>query len=314
MDRHARFGVTAALTTVFLGFAAAEPSVPVAYCASINTGETSANTSIYQSEGLCYDHCDGQGYALGVLQDSNCWCSDYVPDSGDQVDTSECDAACPGYPTDYCGGDGLYGYISLSSSPKGTQGGTTTTASSTSTSKSEAVKTTSKDTGGTPTTITSVQTVTSEGSIIIQTITTISTPSAKQGSGNLSKGAVAGLTIGILAAVAAFIAGAFLFRRHRRRTQPGASMGAGGIDRQGSSAGIMSKAGTISSAGYGLAMEEDGSYGGRRMSMKPMDPRLDPKVGLYRIASHDSLNTIRDDQDYSRRIMRVTNPDPDPAD
>lgn len=98
-------------------------------------------------------------------------------------------------------------------------------------------------------------------------------------------------------------------------------MAAGGMrDRRGSSAGIMSKAGTVSSAGYGLAMEEDGSYGGRRMSMKPMDPRLDPKVGLYRIASHDSLNTIRDDQDYSRRvheaprIMRVTNPDPDTAD
>ncbi|ROW09362.1 hypothetical protein VMCG_02396 [Cytospora schulzeri] len=319
MERHTRSGVTAALMTIFLGFAAAEPSRPVAYCASINTGETSANSSIYQSEGLCYDLCDDQGYALGILQDSNCWCSNYLPDTGDQVDTSECSSKCPGYPTDYCGGDNLYGYISLSASPKGTQGGTT---SSTSTkSKPEAAKTTSdKNTGGTPTTITSIQTVTSEGSIVIQTITTISTPSANQGSGNLSKGAVAGLTVGILAAVAAFVAGAFLFRRHKRRMQPEGSMGAGGIDRQGSSAGIMSKAGTISSAGYGLAMEEDGSYGGRRMSMKPMDPRLDPKVGLYRIASHDSLNTIRDDQDYSRRvhesprIMRVTNPDPDPAD
>lgn len=79
----------------------------------------------------------------------------------------------------------------------------------------------------------------------------------------------------------------------------------------------MSKTGTMSSSGYGLAMEEDMSYGSpRRMSMKPLDPRLDPKT-LYRAASRDSIGTIRDDQDYSRRVhepprvMRVMNPDPD---
>ncbi|KUI54887.1 Cell wall integrity and stress response component 4 [Cytospora mali] len=351
---------------MILGFAAANPSIAVAYCASINTGQTTTNTSIYQSEGLCYDFCNDQSYALGVLKGSDCWCSNYVPDTDDQVDTSKCDTSCPGYPDDYCGGDDLYGYIALDSSPKGTTGGSTT-ATSTSKTKTDSVTTTStsatptstssisltsdksskttttsapesttsttepteaaqttsqKNTGGTPTTITSVQTVTSAGTIIIQTITSISTPSSKSSGNGLTKGAIAGLTVGILAAVAAFILGAFLFRRHKRSMQPQNSMPGGGIDRRGSSAGIMSKAGTISSSGYGLAMEEDGSYGtpGRRMSMKPMDPRLDPKVGLYRVASHDSLNTIRDDQDYSRRVheaprvMRVTNPDPDPAD
>ncbi|KAK7748968.1 Cell wall integrity and stress response component 4 [Cytospora paraplurivora] len=165
--------------------------------------------------------------------------------------------------------------------------------------------------------------VTSEGTVIIQTITTISTPSSLSNQNRgLTKGAVAGLVVGILAAILAFIVGAILFRRHKRRMQSQEAVAAGGMGRRGSSAGIMSKAGTMSSSGFGMAMEEDGSYGssGRRMSMKPIDPRLDPKVGLYRIASHDSLNTIRDDQDYSRRvqdaprIMRVTNPDPDPAD
>lgn len=79
----------------------------------------------------------------------------------------------------------------------------------------------------------------------------------------------------------------------------------------------MSKTGTISSSGYGMGMEED-VYGSHRMSMKPMDPRLDPKqtFGLYRAASHDSINTLRDDHDYSRRVhqpgrvLRVTNMDP----
>ncbi|KAG6366795.1 hypothetical protein INS49_000975 [Diaporthe citri] len=300
MYRHAYSGAIVALATVFLGFASADPSLPVAYCASSNTAEGSANSSIYQSQGLCYGICNDQGYAFAVVQSSDCWCSNLVPSSDDQTSTSNCESSCPGYPTDYCGGDGTYGYIALSASPSGTAGGSSKTTSSTS-------KTTS--------------TVTSEGSIIIQTVTTVSTPSAKSGGSGLGKGAVAGLTVGILAAVAAFIFGAFMFRRHKKKMQEeeepmnAASM----AHRRGSSAGIMSKTGTMSSVGYGMPMDEESSYmsQSRRMSMKPLDPRLDPKVGLYRTASHDSFNTIRDDQDYSRRVhqppraFRVTNPDPD---
>lgn len=166
--------------------------------------------------------------------------------------------------------------------------------------------------------------MTSEGSVTTQTIVTTAYPKSSS-NGGISKGAVAGLVIGILALIAAFIAGAILYRRHRKNQQhheAGSLAGAmGGSHRRGSSAGIMSKTGTISSSGYGLPMDEDMGYAspGRRMSMKPMDPRLDPKqtFGLYRAASHDSINTIRDDHDYSRRvhetprIMRVTNPDPE---
>lgn len=166
-----------------------------------------------------------------------------------------------------------------------------------------------------------MQTVTSEGSIIIQTVTTVSTPAAQSGGSGLGKGAVAGLVVGILAAVAAFIFGAFMFRRHKRkmREEEEPMNAASMAHRRGSSAGIMSKTGTMSSVGYGMPMDEESSYmsQSRRLSMKPLDPRLDPKVGLYRTASHDSFNTIRDDQDYSRRVhqppraFRVTNPDPE---
>lgn len=341
MYRHACSGAIIALATVFLGFASADPSLPVAYCASTNTAEGSANSSVYQSQGLCYGICNDQGYAFAVLQSSDCWCSNVVPSSDDQTSTSNCESSCPGYPTDYCGGDGTYGYIALSASPSSTAGGSSkttsstskttsasssTTSTSTSTTEAETTSTTpkttsEKTTAGTPTTITAVQTVTSEGSIIIQTVTTVSTPAAKSGGGGLGKGAVAGLTVGILAAVAAFIFGAFMFRRHKRkmREEEEPMNAASMAHRRGSSAGIMSKTGTMSSVGYGMPMDEESSYmsQSRRMSMKPLDPRLDPKVGLYRTASHDSFNTIRDDQDYSRRVhqppraFRVTNPDPE---
>lgn len=89
MRRYARVGGLAALTSVLSGLAAADPSVAVAYCASINTASTSANSSTFQSEGLCFNFCNDDGYALGVLQDEDCWCSDYIPASDERVDTDE---------------------------------------------------------------------------------------------------------------------------------------------------------------------------------------------------------------------------------
>lgn len=88
------------------------------------------DASIYQSNGLCYDFCLDD-YAFSVLQDDSCWCSNYVPDKTVQVDSSECNAACPGYPSDLCGADGLWEYIALEKSPSGTTGASTSTQTST---------------------------------------------------------------------------------------------------------------------------------------------------------------------------------------
>lgn len=95
------------------------------------------DSSIYQSDGLCYDFCLDE-YAFAVVQGSECWCSNYVP--GTTSSTSDCNTPCPGYPDDTCGGDSLYGYMSLTLSPSGTKGAATTSSTSTSTS-SEKVST-----------------------------------------------------------------------------------------------------------------------------------------------------------------------------
>lgn len=87
MKRYAVVGRIAALLPIFYGLAAADPSVPVAYCSTLNTAETAANFSTFQSQGLCYSFCNDDGYALGVVQGNNCWCSDYVP--GDTESTSD---------------------------------------------------------------------------------------------------------------------------------------------------------------------------------------------------------------------------------
>lgn len=61
-----------------------------------------------------------QSFAFAILQDSNCWCSNYVP-GAETSSKDKCNKQCPGYPDDLCGGNNLYGYISLNKDPIGTK-------------------------------------------------------------------------------------------------------------------------------------------------------------------------------------------------
>lgn len=88
------------------------------------------DSSTWQSDGLCHDFCS-DGFAFSVVKGDDCWCSDYVPDESTQVDTSECNTQCPGYPDDTCGGNGLWGYMAQAKDPAGTKGSSGTTQTST---------------------------------------------------------------------------------------------------------------------------------------------------------------------------------------
>ena len=85
------------------------------------TTALSTDTSDFQSDGLCFGFCAAD-WAFAVVQGKLCWCSDYIPDQGDQVGTGQCSNPCPGYPTDVCGGNNLFGYMALKKSPSGTSG------------------------------------------------------------------------------------------------------------------------------------------------------------------------------------------------
>lgn len=63
---------------------------------------------------------------------------------------------------------------------------------------------------------------------------------------------------------------------------------------------------------------KDANGGNRGSRLLPADPRMDPySNGLYvQRKSRESVHTLRDEQDYSRRVhqprvLRATNPDPD---
>lgn len=63
--------------------------------------------------------------------------------------------------------------------------------------------------------------------------------------------------------------------------------------------------------------DEEASGSSRRSRLMPVDPRLDPFAPVYQNGnkSRESVATMRDDHDYSRRvatqgpILRATNPD-----
>lgn len=136
------------------------------------------------------------------------------------------------------------------------------------------------------------------------------------GSG-LQTGAIVGIVVGVVGGLA--VLGAFLwlwFVKRRKQSDAngsrlGSSMGAGG------SPGDMSEAPYAAAAGHVQGWESSK----RRSHLMPVDPRLDPFAkGLYlgdQNRSRDSLTSLQDNQDYSRRVhdpprvLRATNPDPD---
>ncbi|KAF5868154.1 putative er membrane protein [Botrytis fragariae] len=380
-----RLGVVAICLFAFLKHV---QGVSMEYCSTLNTGSGSANSSIYQSDGLCYDFCLDE-YAFAVVQGSECWCSNYVP--GTTSSTSDCDTPCPGYPDDTCGGDSLYGYMSLTLSPSGTKGAATTSSTSTSsekvttstsspepvttssstaeaTSSTVSPKTTSStsateasttstippttvaaqksssSTSGstsstwTPTPVISLETIT--GQVRTVTVTPTAPPnsssdsSVSEGNGGLTTGAAVGLTIGLVALIA-IIAGVTYFCIRKRR-QEKAERYAAVNSRRESLAGVVGVGGPIPSRTMSensrFVLGTDGKRvvetwepelhtpGSRRSQLMPVDPRLDPFAPVYQRGdnkSRESINTIRDDHDYSRRvhqqgpILRAVNPDPD---
>lgn len=63
-------------------------------CANLNSGDDSTlSVSIYNSNGLCQQHC--QGYAYAIVQGKQCWCSNYSPPASGKLSSSSCSDGCP---------------------------------------------------------------------------------------------------------------------------------------------------------------------------------------------------------------------------
>ncbi|KAJ2993132.1 hypothetical protein NUW58_g1938 [Xylaria curta] len=284
-------------------------SLNMEYCASINTGTTPTNSSIWQSNGLCHDFCVNQTFAFAIVQHHECWCSNYVPAKADQVDTGKCSDTCPGWKYETCGADDLYGYIALGLAPSGTAGGSPTSSTSTDAN--------TKTTGTTTTApTTSIKTITAGGTVSLETVTVIPTPGFESGgntssSQGLGAGATAGIVIGVLAVVAIIAGIAAFFCLQRRRRQREEQLVSRPHSHLSGSVGVMS---TPTTAMASVWDGENTSTGRRSSRLMPHDPRMDPFAtniySRFENKSRESINTLQDNQDYSRKVLRTTNPDP----
>lgn len=189
----------------------------------------------------------------------------------------------------------------------------------------DTTKTTDPPTTDEPTT--SLQTVTAGGTTQIQTVTVVPTsisegadpsesnrdPTAEDGGGGgLATGAAVGIAIGVIGFIAIIAAVGVLFWLRRKRNDEEAMVERSNSGR-GSSAGMMSTPRTEMASVW----DSEQLSGNRRNSrIMPHDPRMDPFAGnLYRSEnkSRESINTIQDNHDYSRKVLRTTNPDPPDA-
>lgn len=155
----------------------------------------------------------------------------------------------------------------------------------------------------------------------IKTVTVVPTgtgsqsPSVNQGAtveeSGLKTGAVVGIVVGVVGGVLILAAVTiFFYFRHKKQQQQNGYQDDPSI--RGSSSGMMGSG----RAEMSRAPTSPGSTG-NRSSLLPVDPRMDPfQQSLYvRSGSRESVGTLRDDHDYSRRIqqpkvLRATNPDP----
>ncbi|KAJ5343177.1 uncharacterized protein N7506_003001 [Penicillium brevicompactum] len=306
----------------------------LAYCASVNTGSSfSAVTDTFQSNGACQTTC--KNYALGVLQGKRCWCTNVAPAKSSLADdTSDCDTGCPGYPSDSCGSasKAVYAYVAVSGNDvTSTAGGSTSSSTTSSTSSSETtsaepetVTVTASDfaTSASKTTSTPSKSETSDtsASVAVETNSggevktiTVAGSSATAGADNasantseadsskLSGGSIAGIVIGVLGGLALVGALVFLIFFYRKRARSVSPIPSQDMTDNRTSRG--------SSFMRGFFPQGEGGPVPTRSGTTFTDNRMKTNTVLYPNGPRDSSVSLQDNEDYSRPVLRLTNPD-----
>ncbi|KAL3426239.1 Cell wall integrity and stress response component 1 [Phlyctema vagabunda] len=245
-------------------------------CYSSSTGLTFNQTYIYQTSGYCQELCVVAGQSvLATSEQDACYCGNLLPPASSKVADSFCNEPCAGYDLENCGGDGYFTvYLS------GLRVSVDNADASASTSASSAGS-------ATPTTSVAPSVVTVGGGQVV-TVTATSDASlasaaasaaAQKPSGPSKAGIAAGVVVGVLG-VLGIVAGIFVFMRSRKRRA---------IEEE------HRRNAAVSSFVGKPPTSSNGSFS---------DTRLDPAVMAQRRMSDGS---IADNQDYSRRILKVTN-------
>ncbi|XXH01475.1 Histone acetyltransferase [Hypoxylon texense] len=221
----------------------------------------------FNTQGKCTELCRNLTKVAAASNSHLCYCGDEYPAKADLVDDDQCTEPCPGFDTDACGG--LDTYTVYNTGLRVTVGESQEASpSSSSTSSADATKTSSASEAPANTSDT------------IETVTASSEPDSGSGGPNVA-GIAAGVVVGVVC-VSGLIGGIFFWLRRKRNAE---------IEEEHRRNAAVNA--FISGGG-----KPPSSSGGLSMS----DSRLDPVMNRRM-----SDGSIADNQDYSRRILRVTN-------
>lgn len=236
-------------------------------CFSSTVSLSLAGSQTFNSIGSCSTLCSGKKAEAMAMQDSDCYCGSTLPPTNAQIDDSKCSIPCPGYPSDTCGGVNAFSVY--------------LTGLSAAVPNADTSSSTSLPNKPSPSTSAPPSVVTVGGETVVVTANPVSTADSndleKSKSSPNKAGIAAGVVVGLLA-FAAIAGGLVLYLRNKKRRA---------IEEEHRQAAAVN------------SFIDGGKYTG-----PVTDTRLDPAVMASRRMSDGS---IADNQDYSRRILKVTN-------
>ncbi|GIC90571.1 WSC domain-containing protein [Aspergillus udagawae] len=275
------FTASALLLTTNLPAAYAADMVGVG-CFSDSTPLVDQGPYMYQSNGYCQQLClkSSNNLVFALTKGSNCLCGNVLPAKSAKTDDSDCNVKCAGWPDVMCGGQSTFSVYLTGQSSKvpyysdSDDSSASTNSSSTSTTNG----------GSTVTTGSHGQVVTQGEQTVVVTAganeagATNGLNQQKSSNGPNTAAIAAGVVVGVVGFCSLVGAGFFLWRfRKRTNVQPQYSNNA-------------------AAEHFGKPVSQD--------SMS--DSRFD---GDFMAKRRQSNGSIDDDQDFSRRILQVTNPD-----
>ncbi|KAG5950510.1 hypothetical protein E4U53_004928 [Claviceps sorghi] len=221
------------------------------------------------STASCNIACKDDGFWLAAMHGGQCLCGFALPPKKDLVEDSQCNQPCPAYPPEACGGLDSYSFYNV-----GVQ-----------LQISRYDPAGSSTTGGTsnaasPTSAGASSASNGGGPTVVETSVTTESPSPQK-SGTSVAGIAAGVVVGVVAA-AAVIAGVFFFFKRKRNSE---------IEEEHRRNAAVNA--------FISGSKPPSSHG----SISMTDSRLDPVMANRRMSD----GSIADNEDYSRRILRVTN-------
>ncbi|RKF74746.1 putative wsc domain containing protein [Golovinomyces cichoracearum] len=262
--------VTTLCTLLAMASGVLSASASLKGCFSSTSSLNLAGSQTFNSMGSCSSLCLSKKAGAMAMQDSECYCGSTLPPADTLIDDSKCSIPCPGYPSDQCGGVGAYSVYLTGLSLAVPNADSSSSPSLSSTPKSSS----------TSSSVPSVVTIGGETVVVTAKPQPSSDGASSDKNSNSSpnkSGIAAGVVVGLLA-FGAIAGGIVLYLRNQKRRA---------IEEEHRQVAAVN------------SFIDGGKYPG-----PVTDTRLDPAVMASRRMSDGS---IADNQDYSRRILKVTN-------